>query len=212
MAASRGSPLAVVTVVVLAVAPVTGLLHCGGESDPTTAVSTEALATTADPSAESAATPDSRLESRLIGANHFQLSGGDIHVTYDLSGGVPVFTYDDAQSARGIQTFRGSDVLTETTVAGELVSVVIRRTIDSGSVTFSVLIPRVQVDLGGTTPVVTEAITAFHPFSVVPVQEPAQLDQYSLTPLQGAGSDAAGLPLFERGRVREPVQVTPPNN
>ena len=211
MATLRGSRLALTALVALGVAPVTGLLHCGGEPDPTTAVSTEALAATARPSSIGT-TPGSRTPPQLVAANHFQLSGGAVRVTYDRSGGVPVFVYDDTQSARGIQTFRGSDVFTDTTVAGELVSVVLRRTIDSGSVTFSVLVPRVQVGPGGTTPVETQAITAYHPFSVVPDPEPAQLDQYGVTLLQGAGSDVGvDRPVLEPGVVGV-IAPAPPNN
>jgi hypothetical protein len=124
---------------------------------------------------------------QLVAANHFQLSGGGIHVTYApfVESGLPVLVYQDAQ---GSQTFRGPDIQSASTEAGTVVSVVIRKTIDTGSTTFSILLPRVQVTFGGAAPMHTNGITAIHRFSVIPAFDRGQLDFYTFTPLSGTAS------------------------
>src|SRR5689334_9341679 len=75
---------------------------------------------------------------QLVAANHFQLAGHHLHITYSpfVEAGLPSFTYQDAHQT---QTFRGADIQSAATEAGTLVSVVIRRTVDAGSTTFSIL-------------------------------------------------------------------------
>jgi hypothetical protein len=120
---------------------------------------------------------------QLVAANHFELSGGGLEVFYaplDESG-LPVLVYRDAQQSL---TFRGSDVHTTSTEVGTLVTVYTRRTVDSGSTSFSVIIPSVQVASNAWAPVETQGITTVHHFSVVPSYG-GQLDGYTFTPLGG---------------------------
>lgn len=124
---------------------------------------------------------------QLVAANHFVLSGVGIHVVYApfVEAGLPSFSYQDSQ---GTQTFRGEGIEVAETMAGKVVSVRIRMTIDSGSTSFSVVVPRVQVPLNGSAPLVTDGITTIHHFSVVQAFNRGQLDVYSVTPLRGTAS------------------------
>jgi hypothetical protein len=72
---------------------------------------------------------------------------------------------------------------------GDVVSVVIRRTIDSGSTTFSLLVPNVNIVAGQQAAIHTEGITAIHRLSLAPGLDQGQRDQYSVTPLEGTASD-----------------------
>lgn len=123
----------------------------------------------------------------LVPANHFQLNGQNLRITYApfVEAGLPSFTYQDAHQTL---TFRGTEIQSATTEAGTLVSVIIRRTVDSGSTSFSVLVPRVQVTFTGSAPCETDGITAIHTFSVVPALMRGQLDHYTVTPLHGTAS------------------------
>jgi hypothetical protein len=131
--------------------------------------------------------------------NHYQLSGGHHHgghvnVTYtthsgpatpDFPQGPPRFSYQDANQSL---SFSGKGIEVVETELGQVVTVRIRMTVDSGSTTFSVLVPRVNLVPGQPAPVHTEGITAIHRLSLAPGLNHGQLDQYSVTPLHGTAS------------------------
>src|SRR5262245_2981848 len=100
--------------------------------------------------------------------NHFDLSGaylyggGTIHVSYtthsgpatpEFPGGPPRFSYQDASLSK---SFSGKEIQIVETEAGQLVSVVLRLTVDQGSTTFSLLVPRVNLPAGQPTPISTD--------------------------------------------------------
>ena len=116
--------------------------------------------------------------------NHFVLAGGGIHVTYNTSSftGQPQFTYT---SFLGTKTFSGNQTKTEQTVLGTLVSVTITMTPDSGSTTFTLLIPRVNLNVGETIAITTSGITAHHRFAIFPGAMHGQLDTYGVVTLSG---------------------------
>jgi hypothetical protein len=213
MASPRCFPLSLITFVTLGSVAAAGLLDCGGESDPTGSLATEAQASTVSRIATQAATvTPTGAEQALEAADHFQLSGGDLQVTYQEISGVPVVVYRDSKQTL---TFRGSEVTIDATPAGTLISVVILQTIDTGSVTFSVLIPRAQVAQEASTPVVTQAITAFHRFSVIENDDTGQLDQYTVMPLTGTASHSfiVDVPAAVTGIARGSAQsLFTPNN
>lgn len=131
----------------------------------------------------------------LVQPNLYQLRSGHLHVSYLTHSGLatpqfpqgpPHFTYQDASQTL---SFSGSDVEVVQTELGQIVSVRIRLTVDSGSTTFSVLVPRVNLVPGQPAPVHTEGITAIHRLSLVPGLNHGQQDQYSVTPLHGTASD-----------------------
>ena len=119
--------------------------------------------------------------------NHFTLSGGHHHITYSMSGidGKPHFSYKDSKRTL---SFSGDQITTVDTPLGKVVSVSIVRTIDTGSTSFSIFIPR--VNLSGTAPaqLTTYGITTIHRFSIVPAMNKGQLDTYSHVDLTGTGS------------------------
>ena len=120
----------------------------------------------------------------------YQLSGGGIDVSYlpTGAGGVAHFTYHDPQ--RTLQ-FMGNEIRTvEVPDLGTVVSVTLVLTVDSGSTTFSVLFPKVNLPdrLGASAAIRTEGITTFHRFSIVPVFNQGQLETYTVTALYGTAS------------------------
>jgi hypothetical protein len=118
-------------------------------------------------------------------ANLFHLEGHNLHIEYSSTSitGQPNLTYHDANQSLD---FTGDQIQTVTTEAGALVSVTIRKTIDTGSTSFSVLIPRTNIEpAGATIHVRTIGITAIHRFSVVPAFNRGQLDTYATTALHG---------------------------
>ena len=123
----------------------------------------------------------------LIGANLFQLNGGGRHVTVALNGidGKPHFSYQDAHQTL---TFQGDEIRQLDSDLGLVASVSIRRTIDQGSTSFSVLLPHVNVPGSQTVPIQTDGITTVHRFSLAPAFDHGQLDTYTVTSLQGTAS------------------------
>ena len=120
----------------------------------------------------------------LSQANLFSLSGSNIHVDYSPTSinGQPRLSYHDP--VRNL-SFAGSDIRTvDVPDIGTIVSVTLTITVDVGSTTFSVFIPRVLVSAGQSNPVTTEAITTIHKMPFGP-QLPGQLELYRVTRLTG---------------------------
>jgi hypothetical protein len=116
--------------------------------------------------------------------NLYELSGNNLHITYSTTSldGKPHFTYQDAQQTLN---FRGDDIRATATEIGTLVSVTTRRTVDTGSTTFTVLIPNVGLDPAQPAHIRTEGITTLHRFSVIPAFNHGQKDIYTVVPLSG---------------------------
>ena len=100
------------------------------------------------PSAPAPATPAPAPvipSSQPLRPNLFEVKSGTLSVSYATSGidGKPHFNYQDS----GV-TISASDaqIRTQETEIGTLVTVTIRRTIDSGSAAFSLLVPLVNLD------------------------------------------------------------------
>ena len=79
--------------------------------------------------------------------NQYQLMSNEIQITYTLSNdnGQPELSY---QGTHGSLTFTGNDIRTEETLLGTLITVFLVRTVDTGSVTLTLLLP--GVNLAGT--------------------------------------------------------------
>lgn len=126
----------------------------------------------------------------------YQLSGGGIFVSYLPIGvgGVSHFTYQDPHRTLH---FSGDQIRSvEVPDLGTLVSVTLILTIDTGSTTFTVLLPHVNLPdhLGAAAAIRTEGITTVHKFSIVPVFNLGQLEVYTVTPLHGTASSVI-IPL-----------------
>jgi hypothetical protein len=107
-----------------------------------------------------------------------------IQVSYSVAG--PHLHYH----GQVIRDFSGSEIrVVELPDLGTLVSVTLLLTIDSGSTTFTLLLPRVNLPappaLPTLVPVTTEGITTFHRFSLLPPLQHGQQEFYAVTPLEG---------------------------
>ena len=123
----------------------------------------------------------------IVSSNRFDLHGGGITVTYGVSGadGKPYLNYSDSNLSR---LFKGDEIrVIQETDVGTLVSVTIRMTIDAGSTSFTVLIPRVKMaDVqGAPTNIASVGITTLHRFSMVPAFFMGQIDHYTAITLTG---------------------------
>ena len=100
--------------------------------------------------------------------NLYQLSGDGVHVTYATDGirGDPSLGYKDRAQSR---SFIGeSQIKTETTSAGTLVTVMLNVVPDEATTTFSLLVPSIALaETGGSLPVSTLGITTVHRSSFV---------------------------------------------
>jgi hypothetical protein len=124
---------------------------------------------------------------QIVTANLYQLDGHSVHVSYATSGidGKPSFNYQDAHQSHA---FRGDGIRAVECDVGVLVSVTLRLTVDAGSTTFSLLVPRVQLEAGTNAQIQTQGITSLHRFSIIPILNRGQLDTYSVMPLHGTAS------------------------
>jgi hypothetical protein len=122
----------------------------------------------------------------------YDVSSSDgVRVVYTTAGedGRPQLTYES--SARTL-SFHGDEIRTVPADVGTLVSVTIRRTIDTGSTSFTLMIPRVRLPVGQTeSEVEVVGITTRHRFSVVPRFNLGQLDEYGEVTLKGTARTEA---------------------
>jgi len=79
-----------------------------------------------------------------ITPNQHKLHNQDVKVTYVSNGfqGQPTLSFDDGQISK---TFRGSEVRVLQTEIGSLVTVTLVETVDTGSTSYSVLIPIINL-------------------------------------------------------------------
>jgi len=139
--------------------------------------------------AEAAALDASALAAAVLASrqpNFYKVSGDGITVTYSTTSlfGGPHFHYTDGTIDK---TFSGSQIqVTNVPLLGTVVSVVILMTIDTGSTSFSLLIPRVNLGAGDQADMTTYGITTVHKFSVRPLL--GQLDDYTAHQLKGTAN------------------------
>ena len=133
-------------------------------------------------------TQSAQAQVALVAANMFTVAGGGLHVSYSTSGidGKPHLSYQDPMRSL---SFTGDEIRRVECDLGAVVSVTIVRTVDSGSTSFSLLVPHVNVPPFGSVSISTEGITTHHAFSIVPAFNRGQRDFYHVTPLQGAASN-----------------------
>jgi hypothetical protein len=119
--------------------------------------------------------------------NHFVLAGHGTDITYDTSSitGKPLFTYS---SGNNQQSFSGDEIRSVESELGTLVTVTIRKTIDTGSTTLTLLVPHVNL-VNNESHIKTEAvITAHHFFASNPSLVKGQLETYQTISLHGKAS------------------------
>jgi len=119
--------------------------------------------------------------------NLYQVQGHGLHVTYSTSGidGKPHFTYQDAHQTL---QFSGPQIRTVDTGIGTLVTVTIRMTVDTGSTSFSLMVPTVNLGASSQAHINTFGVTTTHKFSLVPAFNQGQTELYTVTALSGTAS------------------------
>lgn len=114
--------------------------------------------------------------------NLFTLAGRHVSVSVALSGidGKPHVTFHDAQH---VLSFSGDEITMEDSALGRLITVVVARTVDLGSSTFTVVLPAVNL-ISGHHHVDTIGVTALHRTSIAGVGR-GQLTTYTTARLRG---------------------------
>jgi hypothetical protein len=117
--------------------------------------------------------------------NLYELSGDGIKITYTLHpiAGPPQFNYDDGKLSH---LFKGDEIRTiDDTDIGTLVSVTIHLEIDTGSTSFTVLIPKVGLGQSTSEPITTIGITTVHKRRIPGPTPPGQDDLYTVHAMKG---------------------------
>ncbi len=118
--------------------------------------------------------------------NQYQLAGQGLRVLYSTTGvqGRPTLSYRDRSRTL---SFTGDDVRVEVTELGTLVTVTLRLlgAGDAGLVTFTLVVPRVNLGPRGTAPVETVGITTTRRLSMAPGMPLGQTDRYGVARLRG---------------------------
>ena len=116
-------------------------------------------------------------------ANVFSFNNPQLHVKYSTGelGSRLELTY---QEALHTLNFEEQDIRKIATDLGDEVTVTIRQTPGVGSATFTLIIPRVTLELNQQVNVQSIGITTLHRSSFVPLLH-GQLDSYSTTQLHG---------------------------
>lgn len=113
----------------------------------------------------------------------FILRGGDLHIIFapSISYGQPHLEYRD--SSRTL-TFSGNQIRTLNTEIGTMVSVTIQLIADVGDTSFTLIVPRVNLQ-SPEIQIHTFGVTTHHrtPFILIPNQ--GQTETYKVTELQG---------------------------
>jgi hypothetical protein len=120
--------------------------------------------------------------------NTYQLHGGDLDVRYLTTSldGKPQFAYSDGQR---VLSFEGDAIRTLQSELGLLVSVTILQTVDTGSTSFTLLVPAVDLGESNQAPVRTEGITTTHHFFINPALNRGQTERYKVVRLTGTASE-----------------------
>jgi hypothetical protein len=93
--------------------------------------------------------------------NLFELHADNLQIMYSSTGidGKPHFLYQDQSHA---QQFSGDQIQTENSQIGTLVSVSIFRSVDTGFTSFTLVVPRVNLDKSQQAAIRTLGITTVH--------------------------------------------------
>ena len=121
---------------------------------------------------------------QVVIPNLYHFSGQHLNVTYSTTSidGQPTMTYQDEHQGK---TFRGDEIRVMECDLGTLVSATVHMTIDMGSTSISLFIPRMQIVQGTSAAVRTYCVTTLHSLSIAPQLSRGQLDTYSITDVQG---------------------------
>ena len=118
--------------------------------------------------------------------NFYLLHGDGRTISITTSGidGRPHLGYQDAHRSVG---FSGDEITFEDTIPGTLATVILQRTVDVGSVTFTVITPRVNLAGAPNAVIHTLGITAMHRTTIAGLGR-GQLTTYHVSHLSGSAS------------------------
>ena len=117
--------------------------------------------------------------------NVYHLHGHGLSVGYSTGEGGSMHSFE-YQDAHQYQVFRDDQIDTTQSPIGTLVTVTLRLTVDSGSTSFTLLVPNVNLSGPGVpVQITTEGITTVHRFSIAPSLLRGQLELYTFTTLRG---------------------------
>jgi len=122
----------------------------------------------------------------LSAPNHYSLTGSEVHVSFATSGpdGEPMLNYQDSFR---MSSFAGEQIRLNQGDLGLVVSVSIMQTVDAGHITFSVMLPAVNLPGGQPVHIETIGVTTFHRFSIIfPLM--GQLETYSSISMVGTAA------------------------
>lgn len=114
----------------------------------------------------------------------YNFTGTNLKISYSTTSidGKARFSY---QNGKTVLSFSGDEIRTVETEIGTLVSVTVSMTVDTGSTSFSVLIPKVNLDSKLKETVKTQGFLTQHKFSMIPSFSTGQRDIYKVYSLTG---------------------------
>ena len=93
-------------------------------------------------------------------ANRFVLRHSELEVEYDIGRNQALPALTDTREGQAPENFRAIDVTTTDTPLGQLVSVVLEKSVDIGGESFGFFLPDADVPLGGCVEVATAGVYA----------------------------------------------------
>ncbi|WP_292812250.1 hypothetical protein [Nostoc sp. JL23] len=123
--------------------------------------------------------------------NLYQFQGKNVSISYSTTSfiGKPLFTYKDKQQTLN---FQGTEQIHSVeTEIGTLVTVTIRKTVDTGNTVFTLILPRVNLGKSNSAAVETKGITTTNLFSVIPKFNQGQRQTYTTIHLTGTAQAVA---------------------
>ncbi|MDF5706305.1 MAG: hypothetical protein PUP90_01170 [Nostoc sp. S4] len=114
----------------------------------------------------------------------YQLQGQNVNVTYSTTSfdGKPRLSYKDQQ--RTLE-FVGDEIRSQEVEIGTLVTVTLYKTRNNGYVTFSLLLPPVNLGQSNESKIVTKGITTFNYSPKIYESKQGQTKFYTIIPLSG---------------------------
>jgi hypothetical protein len=120
--------------------------------------------------------------------NLYQVHGKQLFITYSTTSldGKPRFLYRDPHQTL---SFEGDAIRSITSELGTEVTVTIHMTVDTGSTSFTLLVPNVNLGQSDHTPISTIGVTTIHHvFFSNPALSLGQTDTYNVSRLAGTAS------------------------
>ncbi len=114
----------------------------------------------------------------------YDFTGTNLKISYSTTGidGKARFSYKNGKT---VLSFSGDQIRILETEIGTLVSVTVTMTVDTGSTSFSVLIPKVNLDSKLKSSVKAQGFLTQHKFSMIPSFSTGQRDIYKVYSLTG---------------------------